>query len=329
MGLTAFPNGVSSYGIPLIGGAPFGPTSKAFFVAPNTGSDGNSGKDVKKPLDTLSKAQTLATADANDAVFMIAQSNTAANTTDYQSSALDWAKDGVHLIGVNAGNVVNQRSRIAQLSTATNVDDLFTVSADNCLIANISVFHGVDDATSKGACLVSGQRNHFYNCHFAGIGHDTMDTADNYSLKVTGSENLFERCVIGIDTIARGTAANYEMTFSGGATRNLFRDCIIMTYAEANTHLFMKIAANGIDRWNIFQRCIFINMPTGDAAGTTMTEAFDVTGGGSPDGIILLDHCTLVGATDWEAAAVSGKVMIRTDAGTAATAGLTADVAAS
>lgn len=329
MGLTAFPKGISSFGMPVLGGVPFGRTSKAFFVAPNTGSDGNNGKDVTKPLDTLSKAQTLATANSNDTVFLISESNTASATTDYQSSALAWAKDGVHLVGVNSGNAVAQRSRIAQLSTATNVDDLFTVSANNCYIANIHVFHGVADATSKGAVLVSGNRNHFYNCHFAGIGDATMDTADNYTLKVTGSENLFERCVIGLDTIARGTAANYEMTFSGGATRNIFRDCIIMTYAEANTHLFMKIAANGIDRWNLFDNCIFINMPTGDAAGTTMTEAFDVTGGGSPDGIIILNQCTLVGATDWEAAAVSGKVVIRTDAGTAATAGLSADVAAS
>lgn len=328
MGLTNFPNGVASFGIPLVGGLPFGKTSKCFYVAPNSGGDGHRGTNISKPLDTLTKAQSLATADSNDTVFLISESNTAANTTDYQSSALAWAKDGVHLIGVCSGNHISQRARIAQLSTATGVNDLFTVSADNCLIANISVFHGVDDATSKGAVLVSGQRNHFYNCNFQGIGHATMDTADNYSLKVTGSENLFENCTIGLDTIARGTAANYEMTFASGATRNLFKNCIITTYAEAATHLFLKIAASGIDRWNMFQNCIFINMPTGDAAGTTMTEAFDVTGGGSPDGIIILDQCTLYGATDWEAAAVSGKVMIRTDAGTAATAGLSADVAA-
>src|SRR4030067_768570 len=160
-------------GVPLLPSIPFGRASKAFFCAPGTdsgGSDGNRGTNVKQPLATLSKAQTLATTDHNDTVFMIASSNTAANTTDYQSSALAWAKDGVHLIGVNSGNQVAQRSRIA---------------------------------------------------------HDTMDTADNYSLKLTGSENLFENCVIGLDTIARGTAATYEMVLSGGATRNTFPNCIL------------------------------------------------------------------------------------------------------
>ena len=323
MGITNFPHGISSFGVPIIGaGALFGRKSKTLFIAPASGSDNNSGKSAEKPLDTLSKAQSLATANFNDVVYFMSEGNAAAAASDYQSSALAWAKDGVHLIGVNSGNHISQRSRIAQLSTATNVDDLFTVSANNCLVANISVYHGVDDATSKGAVHVSGQRNHFFNCHFGGIGHDTMDTADNYSLKLSGSENLFEQCVIGLDTIARGTAANYEMLFSGGATRNIFRKCIIVTYAENATHLFLKIAANGIDRWNLFEDCIFINMPTGTASGTTMTEAFDITGGGSPDGLILLRNCTLVGATDWEANVESGKVLIDGAAPTNNTSGI-------
>jgi hypothetical protein len=314
-----------------LGGVPVGVqfTGKAFFVKPSTGSDSNTGKTPARALKTLARALALSTANKNDVVYLISEGNASADCTDYQSSALDWNKDGVHLIGINSGNGIQNRSRIAQLSTATNVDDLFTVSADNCYIANISVYHGVDDATSKGAVKVTGQRNKFYNCTFSGIGHATMDTADNYSLKVSGgAENVFEGCYIGLDTIARGTAANSEIVLDTGATRNVFKNCNIVTYAEANTHQFVIVPVNGLDRWTIFDHCIFMNMPTGDASGTTMTEAFEVTGGGSPDGIIFLNFCSLVGATDWEAATVSGKVMIRTDAGTAATAGLTGDVAA-
>lgn len=324
--MTTFSDGVSQFG-----GVPVdvGFTGKAFFVKPSTGSDSNSGKTPARAFKTLARALQYCTANKNDVVYFISEGNASADCTDYQSTALDWNKDGVHLIGINSGNGIQNRSRIAQLSTATNVDDLFTVSADNCYIANISVYHGVADATSKGAVKVTGQRNKFYNCTFSGIGHADMDTADNYSLKVSaGAENLFERCYIGLDTIARGTAANSEIVLDTGATRNVFKDCIVATYAEANTHQFLIVPTNGLDRWTIFDHCTFVNMPTGDASGTTMTEAFDITGGGSPDGIIILTFCTLVGATDWEAATVSGKVMIRTDAGTAATAGLSGDVAA-
>ena len=60
---------------------------KPWFVKPGTGangSDGNRGNRIDRPLATLSKAQTLATADRNDVVYLISSSNTAANTTDYQ-----------------------------------------------------------------------------------------------------------------------------------------------------------------------------------------------------------------------------------------------------
>jgi len=323
MTLTNFPNGISSFGIPQIGGMPFGGNSKVWFVNPRTGSDGNRGDSPSRAVKTLAKAQSLATADRNEVVFMIAEGNSAADTTDYQSAALDWAKDGVHLVGVNAGGNVGMRSRIAQLSTATNVDNLLTVSANNCLIANIHVFHGVADATSKVAVSVTGDHNHFVNCHFAGIGHADMDSADNCSLAVTGgSENLFEGCTIGLDTIARGTAANSELRLETGATRNTFRNCIFPTYAEAAGHQFLIVPTNGLDRWTLFENCAFINMPTGTASGTTMTEAFDVTGGGSPDGLILLRNCTLVGATDWEANTESAKVYIDGGAPTNNTSGL-------
>jgi hypothetical protein len=149
--MTTFSDGVSQFG-----GVPVdvGFTGKAFFVKPSTGSDSNSGKTPARAFKTLARALQYCTANKNDVVYFISEGNASADCTDYQSTALDWNKDGVHLIGINSGNGIQNRSRIAQLSTATNVDDLFTVSADNCYIANISVYHGVADATSKGAVTV-------------------------------------------------------------------------------------------------------------------------------------------------------------------------------
>lgn len=319
--MTTFGDQLYQYGGTPVGGF-FTNAAKHWFVKPSTGLDGRKGNSPQRSLKTLAKAQSSATADSNQVVYMISEDNSASGTTDYQSSQLDWAKDGVHLLGINSGCNVGMRSRIAQLSTATNVDGLLTVSASNCTIQNIHVFHGVADATSVGAVNVTGSHNYFKNCHFAGIGDATMDVADNYSLQVTGEENLFEECVIGLDTIARGTAANSEIRLQGGATRNTFRRCIIPTYAEANTHQFLIVPTNGLDRWTIFEDCIFVNMPTGTASGTTMTEAFDITGGGSPDGLIILKNCTLIGATDWEANVESAKVWIDGAAPTNNTSGL-------
>lgn len=326
--MTTFGDQVYQYG-----GAPVSglfTTGQVWFIKPSTGDDGASGKKPSEALKTWARAHTLASADKNDIIYVIAEDNSASGTTDYQSSTLTLSKDGVHYVGVNSGGFVGQRSRIAQLSTATGVAPLVTWSGSNGSMRGIHIFHGVNDATSKTAALsVTGERNYFFKNHIAGIGHATMDVTDNCSLQVSGgAENHFDQCYLGLDTIARGTAANSEIRLESSATRNLFTDCVVATYAEAAGHQFVLVPTNGLDRWTIFKNTMFVNMPTGDASGTTMTEAFDVTGGGSPDGIILLENCSLYGATDWEAAAVSGKVMIRTDGGTAATAGLTADVAA-
>ena len=282
-----------------------------WFLAPGTGaggSDSNSGMSPSAPFATTVAALAAATAGNNDTIYMKASSDTAANTTDYQSTSLLWAKDVVHLVGVNSGSMYSPRSRIAALSTATpaSVSPLVTWSANGCLCEGIEFFHGLASASAIGAVFVSGERNVFRNCHFAGIGNATMDISTAYSLKVTGQENLFENCIIGLDTIQR-TAASAELLFDSGATRNVFRKCRIVTYGTAN-HLFVKVPVNGIDRDNTFEDCTFINAPTGIAAGTTMTQAFSVTGGGTPDGMLLLKNCMFTGVTHVETSA-TGKVL--------------------
>src|SRR3990167_4422009 len=239
LGLTNFPHGVSSMGVPMLGGNEGLMTQgNVYFVKPSTGSDGNDGKSVDRALKTLAKAQTMATADQNDVVYFLAQSNTAGSTTDYQSSTLSWAKDLVHLVGVCAPSSLSQRARVAQLSTATGVSPLMTVSGDACIIKNISIFQGVADATSLICLQVSGQRNVLINCHIAGMGHnDIGDDAAGRSLKVTGLENRFVGCHIGLDTIAR-SAANAEIEVSGSGGRVIFEDCYISSWADAATHKY-------------------------------------------------------------------------------------------
>lgn len=257
MPLTNFPNGVSSFGVPIFG-VPLPTAGNIWFVKPYSGSDGNNGKSTNKAFKTLAKALESATANQNDVVLFYAESNTAANTTDYQSTALDWNKDMVHLIGVNAAGQIGQRSRIAQTSTVKTIENLFTVSADACIIANLEVFQGVDSstATSPVAVTVSGQRNHIINCQFSGIGDTSMDTAGARSLVVSGSENTFEKCYIGLDTVIRATAAA-EIGFTGSPTRNVFNDCIFNTYTSASGFLMVTVAAT-MDRFIKFKNCEFL-----------------------------------------------------------------------
>jgi len=253
-------------------GASFLTQGQQFYLKPYSGSDGNNGKSPRKAFKTYAKALSAMTAGKNDVLWVFAESNSASATTDYQSATLDWNKDLCHIIGVNAGGPVSQRARMAFISTYVTASNLFTLSANGCLIANVHFYAGVADAHPTGCVKVTGQRNKFLNCHIAGIGDDLNDIAGAYSLKLDGAaECIFDDCTIGLDTIARGTAANSGVLVDTEATRNEFRNCRFIAQVEhATNHVHVRLAdATSIDRYLLFKDCLFYYMSPNYAVGAT------------------------------------------------------------
>lgn len=294
---------------------------QVWHVKPSSGSDGHDGKTPDTAFKTLAYAHAVAVADRNDVVLLYSEDNSASGTTDYQSSTLTWSKDGVHLIGVTASTVISQRARIAQLSTATGLTQLVSVTASNCLFKNLSIFHGVADVTSLVALQVSGERNVFEDMHIAGVGNVTMSAAGAASLEIEGgAENVFRRCVIGVDTIARD-ADVAEIRFDGNATRNYFEDCIVQGFISAAGYVHVKVEdATGIDRWQIFKDCLFISESTNDA--TAQTEIFNIPA--MSQGYIILKnpgYSAPTNATVWDSSGESRLRIIGPDTGTVATIG--------
>ena len=283
--MTTFGDQVYQYGGMPVGG--FIATGKVYFVKPYSGSNSNRGNSPNSAYKTLAKALAVARADKGDVVYMVPESNTASLTSDYQASALNWNKDGVHLIGLGAGPRLGQRARIAELSTVKTIEDLFTVSADNCLIANIEVFQGVasSTATAARAMVVSGQRNKIYNCQIAGNGDTggSTDDAGARSLAVTGAENFFEKSVIGLDTVIRATQTT-EMEVTGA--RNIFESCYVNSYTSLST--FKALTVGAADRFVILKDCMLIATqgitsavaPTGAIASGTVNGRVLILGGG-------------------------------------------------
>lgn len=266
-----------------------------FFVKPRTGSDGASGRSPKEALKTLAAALSRCVANQNDIVFLISEHNdTAASTTDQQSATLDWNKDLVHLIGINAGGPVSMRSRIGFTSSYDTASNLFTLSADACRIENIHFFAGVAGTNPTGCMKVTGDRNLIRNCHIAGIGNNNNDIAGAYSLLLdAGHENLFDDCTIGLDTIARGTAANSGLLVDGSSSRNEFRGCRFIAQVEhATNHVHVRLAdTTAIDRYLLFKECVFYYMSPNFAVGATgIMNIPNLT-----QGYILVDRCFGIG----------------------------------
>jgi len=264
---------------------------RQFFVDPTSGTASADGTTPDNAVTGVDTAHGYATTGQNDTIYMIGGSSGYSPTT-----AITWSKSYTHLIGLSADLPgMGQRCRIVN-SSANDLAVLFTMSGSGNVVRNVQFFDGKDSAADGACVLVSGDRNMFENCFFAGMGDATasgpFSRAGSYSLKVTGSENYFKNCTIGLDTVAR-TAANSELIVAGA--RNTFENCIIIANSTTAGKFLVAVDNSGGDlRWNLFRNCTFINYSTN--WGTGINNAFSMPAGGSTH-FIALQNCQLVGVS--------------------------------
>jgi len=280
MPITNFPNGASSWGVPILPGG-FATAGDVYFLDPANGNDTSDGRSIDRAFATLAVAYAALTANQNDILYYIA-----GPTSLTLNAAFTWAKNYTHFIGSCAPTDTAQRCRIFQLSTLTGASPLFTISATGCVFNNFYVFQGVDDATSLINISVTGGRNYFENVHFAGGGHATQAVNGGASLMLDGAEeNTFYRCTVGVDTIDAATGM-VGLLFDADAHRNTFRECKFRMRAGNTGAAFVEVAdATGIDRDNFFDNCTFINNSTGN----DMAAAFLIPAMGEPRALLLKD----------------------------------------
>jgi len=274
----------------VLTGIPRGPKSKVYVVDPVNGSDSNVGMSFKSPLLTVAAAFALCVGDQHDVVLMIS-----GDTADIPTAAINWNKDYTHLIGLSSDLPgLGQRCRI--VGTAGNdLTQVITFAGNGCVVKNIQFYNGADADVDSGAVIITGDRNHFKNCFFAGMGHATPGArAGSWSAKLTGAaENFFEDCAFGLDTILRA-AANAELVMAS-SSKNIFRRCMFMSYSET-AGKFMVSLDNSAAGLNSFQDCLFYNQSVNWAA--PIDNAFTIIGSGATYYIDLC-RCRLVGIDGW------------------------------
>jgi hypothetical protein len=277
-----------------MGGVPVGAIQEVmlaggrwFFCDPTNGNDSYSGEKPTEAKLTLEAAYALTRDGYNDGVILIGGA-TAVNP----AATIVWSNTYCHLIGANAALPgMGQRSRIVG-TAALDLSPVIEFSGKGCLIANVQIYNGADLVSAVGNVLVSGDDNHFVNCFFAGGGHATpAGAAGMYSLSVSGAENTFERCVIGLDTIIR-TSTNAELIVSG--PRNRFIKCDIRKQSVTAGNFLVKIDATLDLRDVQFEDCLFFNYSANWAAG--VTDAFNMSGA-QTHWVILRGNCQFVGCT--------------------------------
>ena len=298
MGLTTFSGPVRSNGGfigPSLNGE-FNFTGNYYFVNPLTGADGNTGTTPAQAFKTLPYALSVCTAGNNDVIYLISEVNSGTTTSATLTATLDWNKDSTHLIGVCAPTLIGQRARITV--SGTSFTPAITVSANNCYFANFSLWGGFATGNASNITLsVTGDRNAFANVSIQGLADAAaVGGTDARVMKLTGAgENTFFGCTFGIDTLAR-TAANYTIEFASGSVRNVFENCLFPSFATgsgANGGAIYAAASGAVDRFQLFNGCIFINAI--QSTGVAITDLVSLPAGAG--GMIVLNNCTTVGYT--------------------------------
>jgi hypothetical protein len=163
MGYTGFPNGASSFGMPLFGGGSLVPatTGSYFFVSSGTGSNGNYGlKDT--PFATVDYAVGYCTASAGDViVVMPSHAETIASATGLVADVA-----GVTIVGLGSGALR------PTLTLATSTAATISVTAANVTFKNLIITAGIDELVT--AFTVSGT-----NCTLDAV--DYRESSSSYN----------------------------------------------------------------------------------------------------------------------------------------------------
>lgn len=276
-----------------------GSVGNIIYCYPSSGYLGPQDGSIDAPYSDIVTAYGKGRNGKNDVIVLVG--NGAASGSARISATLTWAKDALHLVGVDSGVNVSNRARIAPTSGATAFANFFVLSANGCLIQDVAFFHGFGTGTTAQICVnVTGSRNKFDNCHIAGMGDAaSAQDAGSRSVKIGSGgsgENMFVNCTIGLDTVTR-TVANASVEFAGATPRNQFINCLFPFQTSAAGVLGILATGNGsMDRFQYFDRCMFINNIK--STSTTMTVLASCTTA-SPGGLILHNRSVLVGIGEY------------------------------
>jgi len=182
MGLTKFPQGVSSYGMPVIGAGPLMTFGKIFFVHAGTGATGNTGLDPDRPLTTIDAAINKCTATSSTyhgedvVVVMPGHAETIGG-----ASGIDYDVAGITVIGLG-------RDGLRPTLTFDTTTDTTAVGANGIRISNLLHLVAVDaQVTMLDVDATTGLE--VLGCEFKNVETDEnwldpVDIADEVQVRI-------------------------------------------------------------------------------------------------------------------------------------------------
>lgn len=302
MTFTNFPNGVTSFGVPVIGDGIPASSGTYYFVDYTNGNDGYDGLSMDTPFKTVAQAYSRVTTNADDVICLMG------NATHGLTEMLDVSKNRVHFVGIDGtfGRMYGQNAKISLTATtgATNIATVQNTGIRNSF-TNIKFMNSSTVTEGINCFAEGGEYTVFTNCEFY---KDTdLDVTTACEFLANGDSTQFIGCTFGslanelsgavIRPCVKATA-----TLSGKKLRdNVFVDCMFWRKA-GNTANKMVYGANATDveRLMLFKNCSFISNTLGSATPAAAVGF----GAAQTQGTVLLQNCTSVDCTVMAQAAV-------------------------
>lgn len=277
MSFTNFPRGITSMGVPQLGGGIPATFGKYIFVDYDNGSDGYDGLSMDKPVKTVARAYALATTNKNDVIALSAYSS------HPLSEMLTVDKNRVHFIGLDCGGrYYGQRAKIS-MGVTTAVTDIFSVKniGSGNTFTNIK-FSNVNTLTQNTAAVGEGGEYTLYRgCE---IYDSTKLTSDTHAELLLNSDSAqFVGCTFGsqADAVTGDkvrpavitTKGGVAGALSGGVNRDvLFDACRFWKQAGGTSTAFVKVlASDEIERMMEFHNCYFFAAKLGSVPAVAIS----------------------------------------------------------
>lgn len=293
MGITPFPNGISSMGVPISGSnipTTFGNTANQnaqyFFVNPTVGSDTNSGLDMAHPFASIGKAMTASTSNNHDVIVLSATSG------HTQTSEISVTNNRLHFHGLDAvGRYLGQRTRVTMgvTTTAGTIAIVENTGVGNTF-SNIKFDSADTLSTSLYAFADGGEFTAINNCEF--IKTTDLDQTTSATFLCNADSPLYTYCSFG--SLQNGHAVsvnrpNMKMnreTITGKVARDVrMNDCqFLINSSSTDAAQIHGTGATDVERFMIIKDCLFLNAVLGSANPDQAVE-FDSA---LTDGVVLI-----------------------------------------
>lgn len=306
---TNYPNGVTSFGIPLTGSIPMvlgaSGSGKIWFVDPTNGDNANSGLNTSHAFASVEYALTLAT--SGDTIAL------STSATHSLAAGLLVTKSRINFIGLDfQGRQVQQGAKIQLGGAIASAYVLKNTGVRNSFV-NIKFIQASTDSTALTVLQEGGEGGLYQNCSFVFGVANNLGSTSAYEVLAGSDSATYLNCTFGADTLlttAARSVFHIDQVSGFEFKSNILQNCNFIISSSSASANFIKLDAVGdVLFTNLFKDCTFV--ASVDSAGGIAMSVAVFTGTSTVKGGLYFVRPNAFNVTDFCTATSGGNTNVQ------------------